>query len=98
MSKADSEALTGLGRAEHTVRLRLPTLRKNRKIYVQMLPEKFATDLRNLGPTHICTCGCTVFETIVSFEDYEISWWFLEGTCLNCGNKLTLPCPVDKPE
>lgn len=64
----------------------------------QMIPDKFASDLRDLGPTHICTCGCNVFKSLIAFEDYEISWWYLEGECLNCGNKVTLPCPADKPE
>ena len=63
-----------------------------------MIPDKFGADLRSLGPTHICPCGCSVFETLVAFEDYELSWWYLEGTCLNCSNKVILPCPVDRPK
>ena len=62
-----------------------------------MIPKKFATDLRSLGPIHVCSCGCNVFETLVAFEDYELAWWYLEGECLNCGNKAILPCPIDKP-
>jgi len=64
---------------------------------MENIPEKYAPDLRSIGPTHTCICGCTVFETIISFEDYFVSWWFLEGTCINCDAKVTLPCPVDKP-
>ena len=79
------------------MRFRLPILRKNKEIILQMLPEEFASDMRSLGPTHVCPCGGTVFETIVSFYDYEISWWFLDGKCINCGNLLRLPCPVDRP-
>ena len=63
----------------------------------QMLPEKFAADLRAIGPTHVCSCGCNVFKSLIAFDDYEISWWYLEGECLNCDAKVILPCPVDKP-
>ena len=80
------------------LRFRLPTLQKNTEVILQLLPDEFATDMRDLGPTHICPCGCTVFETLVSFENYEISWWFLDGKCLNCANLVKLPCPVDNPE
>ncbi len=31
-------------------------------------------------------------------EDYDIAWWHLDGTCANCGNLLTIPCPVDNPD
>jgi predicted molibdopterin-dependent oxidoreductase YjgC len=33
---------------------------------------------------------------MVSFEDYEIVWYFLDANCVNCGNLVTVPCPVDK--
>ena len=62
-----------------------------------MLPKKQAADLRAVGPTHICVCGCNVFKGLMAFEDYELSWWYLEGECLNCDAKVILPCPVDKP-
>ena len=62
------------------------------------LPEPYGADLRQLGPVHACTCGCTVFNIMASFEDYDIVWWFLEGSCANCGNLITIPCPVDNPE
>ena len=77
-----------------TVRLpfRLPTLRKKK----QDLPPKFGSDLRQLGPIHVCPCGSQVFSIMASFEDYELSWYFLDGTCVNCDNLVTVPCPVDK--
>ena len=71
---------------------RLPRLQKFR------LPDITASDLRSLGPTHQCVCGCTVFSTYVQFEDYEICWWALDVQCANCGNLLKAPCPVDKPD
>ena len=79
-----------------TVRLpRLPTLpsfrwRRN------ALPKPFGTDLRGLGPLHVCPCGSQVFSVMASFEDYELVWYFLDATCVNCGNLVVVPCPVDK--
>jgi len=77
-----------------TLRLRLPTLRKKKR----KLPDKFGTDLRELGPIHVCPCGSQVFNVMASFDDYEIAWYFLDATCVNCGNLVTVPCPVDKDE
>jgi len=62
------------------------------------LPPIVAADLRSVGPTHACTCGCTVFNTYVQFDDYEICWYALDVQCANCGNLLKAPCPIDKPE
>lgn len=77
-----------------TVRLRLPFLSKNK----YSLPPIQASDLRDVGPTHQCVCGCTVFLTYVQFENYEIAWYALDVECANCGNLLKAPCPVDRPE
>jgi len=71
--------------------LRLPRLRKNK------LPPKFGTDLRSLGPLHICPCGSKVFSILATFDNYEISWYLLDATCANCGNLVIVPCPVDDP-
>lgn len=62
------------------------------------LPPVQASDLRSIGPTHACVCGCTVFNTFVQFEDYEISWYALDVQCANCGNLLKAPCPLDKEQ
>ncbi len=77
-----------------TVRFRLPTLpslrwRRNG------LPKPFGADLRGLGPLHVCTCGSQVFSVMAAFEDYELVWYFLDATCVNCGNLTIAPCPVD---
>ena len=77
-----------------TVRLRLPTLFKNKN----RLPDKFGTDLRSLGPIHACPCGSQVFNIMAAFEDYELVWYHLDATCVNCGNLVIVPCPVDKDE
>lgn len=61
------------------------------------LPELFGADLRALGPTHVCSCGCDVFNVMARFQDYELVWYFLDATCVNCGNIVVVPCPVDDP-
>ena len=71
--------------------LRLLSLRKNN------IPPITAADLRSIGPTHACSCGCTVFSTFVQFENYEIAWYALDVQCANCGNLLKAPCPIDNP-
>ena len=78
--------------------LRLPILSKiwERLISHNTLPEVTGADLRALGPVHVCTCGSQVFNVMVSFEDYEIVWYFLDATCTNCGNLVVVPCPADK--
>ena len=74
--------------------LRLLTLQFLWRRY-DALPEPFGTDLRQLGPTHVCPCGSQVFNVMASFEEYELVWYFLDATCVNCGNLVTVPCPVD---
>jgi len=64
---------------------------------IDTLPSKKGSDLRSLGPIHLCPCGSQVFNAMVSFEDYEISWYFLDAECVSCGNLVKIPCPVDKP-
>jgi hypothetical protein len=82
----------GHGYTVLTVRFRLPRLPKFRR----NLPDKFGSDLRDLGPIHVCPCGSQVFNVMASFEDYELVWYFLDATCVNCGNLVVVPCPVDK--
>ena len=77
------------------MRFRLPTLPIFNK---HKLPEVFGSDLRTLGPLHTCPCGSVVFNIMASFENYELVWYFLDGTCASCGNLVCIPCPVDDPE
>ena len=80
--------------------LRLLTLLKivpKQYVNLTLLPEKRGADLRSFGPTHTCVCGSMMFTTVVMFEDYELSFWSLDGECVDCGAFVTLPCPVDKP-
>ena len=99
ITETDSGGATG---AEATDHRREPSramlLRLLRLLKDNPLPPIIAADLRSVGPTHACTCGCTVFSTYVQFEDYEICWYALDVQCANCGNLLKAPCPVDKPE
>ena len=94
MRRIKQGAPEGHGGAVLTLRFRLPRLPRFRA----KLPEKFGTDLRGLGPIHVCPCGSQVFNVMAVFEDYEMVWYFLDATCTNCGNIVTVPCPVDKDE
>jgi hypothetical protein len=48
--------------------------------------------------THVCVCGSDVWNVLVKFEDYEISWYTITMYCANCGSKAKAPTPVDRPE
>ena len=52
-------------------------------------------DLRGT-PTHKCLCGSEVWMLKVAFSDYEISNYFLDMECFNCGNLATAPTPIDR--
>jgi hypothetical protein len=54
-----------------------------------------AMDLRG-EPTHLCPCGCNIWNLKVVFEDYEIATYFLDMECINCGSLATAPTPVDR--
>ena len=80
--------------------VRLPTLRKFRswRRPHDGIPEPFGADLRGVGPVHVCSCGSQVFNVMASFDDFELVWYFLDATCVNCGNLVRVPCPVDRDE
>jgi hypothetical protein len=54
-----------------------------------------AMDLRG-APTHLCPCGCNIWNVKVIFEHNEIATYFLDMECANCGSMATAPTPVDK--
>lgn len=54
-------------------------------------------DLRG-EPTHICACGSQVWNVKCMFQDYEISMYFLDMECADCGSMATAPTLVDMPE
>jgi hypothetical protein len=66
---------------------------------VNLKPENYdnAMDLRG-APTHVCPCGCNIFNVKVIFSDNEIATYFLDMECANCGSLATAPTPVDHTE
>ena len=52
-------------------------------------------DLRGT-PTHECICGSTVWRVGVIFKDYEVSSYFLDMECAECGTYATAPTLLDK--
>lgn len=54
-----------------------------------------AVDLRGT-PTHVCICGCQIWNVKVMFEDSEIASYFLDMECANCGSFATAPTPIDE--
>lgn len=56
-----------------------------------------AMDLRGL-PTHLCACGCNIWNLKVIFQNFEIATYFLDMECANCGSLATAPTPVDREE
>jgi len=63
--------------------------------YIPPIDYNKAIDLRGT-PTHKCLCGSEVWMLKVSFSDYEISNYFLDMECFNCGSLATAPTPIDK--
>ncbi len=53
-----------------------------------------AMDMRGT-PTHVCPCGCNIWNVKVIFEDFEIGTYFLDMECANCGSLATAPTPID---
>jgi hypothetical protein len=49
-------------------------------------------------PTHVCPCGSTLWDVKAMFQDYEISMYFLDMECAECGTKATAPTLPDMPE
>ena len=54
-----------------------------------------AMDLRGT-PTHVCPCGCVIWDLKVIFDDFEIGTYFLDMECANCGSLATAPTPLDR--
>ena len=50
-------------------------------------------------PSHEClNCGSDTFKILARFDDFEVSWWSLNGYCYVCGAPVTVPCPADRVE
>jgi hypothetical protein len=51
-------------------------------------------DLRETPTGRVCICGCEIFIALVAFDEAnEISFYFLDGECADCGSMVTLPYP-----
>jgi len=48
--------------------------------------------------THVCACGSQYWNLQVKFDDYEISFYLLEMTCVVCGSTAIAPTLQDKME
>lgn len=47
---------------------------------------------------HLCPhCGSQFFNLQVAFVDFEMSMYFTEMECSNCGAAMKAPTPVDHP-
>jgi len=60
-------------------------------------PENYnhAMDLRGT-PTHLCPCGCNIWNVKVIFDDFEVATYFLDMECANCGTMATAPTLLDR--
>lgn len=68
---------------------------KARKLFLRPADYTHAMDLRGT-PTHVCACGCDIWNLKVAFDDYQIANYFLDMECANCGSIATAPTPIDK--
>lgn len=64
---------------------------------INLRPDNYdnSMDLRGT-PTHVCPCGCNIFNVKVIFDDYEVGTYFLDMECANCGSLATAPTPMDR--
>jgi len=52
-------------------------------------------DMRSLGPVHVCFCGSRLFKVGCMFDDNDISMWFVDAECAECGALVKVPTPAD---
>lgn len=66
------------------------------KDIIHLRPENYdhAMDLRGT-PTHVCPCGCNIWNIKAIFDNFEIATYFLDMECAKCGSLATAPTPVD---
>ena len=55
-------------------------------------------DLRGVPIGDTCVCGSDLFIALISFQNKEIGFYFLDGECANCGSMVTLPYPGNDQE
>ena len=66
---------------------------------IHLRPQNYdhAMDVRGT-PTHICPCGCNIFNVKAIFDNFELATYFLDMECANCGSLATAPTPVDRTD
>jgi len=66
------------------------------KDITKLRPDNYdhAMDLRGT-PTHVCPCGCNIWNVKVIFENFQVATYFLDMECAQCGSLATAPTPVD---
>jgi hypothetical protein len=53
-------------------------------------------DMREMGPTRSCVCGCDLWRALVTWDDEgDVCFWFLDVVCVACGNLATAVTPLD---
>ncbi len=55
-------------------------------------------NLRGIASSVCLNCGHLVFQVGCMFEDNDISQWFTDAKCADCGALVTVPTPVDDNE
>lgn len=75
----------------------VPDINDMPKDILKLRPQNLdkAMDLRGT-PTHVCPCGCEIWNLKVIFENFEIGTYFLDMECASCGSLATAPTPVDR--
>lgn len=66
---------------------------------VHLRPQNYdhAMDVRGV-PTHVCPCGCNIWNIKAIFDNFELASYFLDMECANCGSLATAPTPVDRTD
>ena len=66
---------------------------------IRQLKPDFTGDMSHADEVrHVCQCGSFVWLVKASFEEYEMSTYFLDMECAACGSYALAPTPLDKPD
>lgn len=65
-------------------------------IWKLLYGDERGADMRAMGPTRECACGCDLWRALVQWdEEGEVSFWFLDVVCASCGTLATALTPLD---
>ena len=74
----------------------LPPANEAWRLLVQDLDLDAAADLRNVGAVRECICGTNLWRILGAFdEEGDLSFYFLDIVCSNCGAVAKAPTPDD---